>query len=62
LHTLAHPEAWGTDELHVEIETYTWNLLPGSARGSGDLIDGLEREYRHVLSLLASAGWIVEKL
>ena len=62
LHTLAHPESWGTDELHVEIETYTWNLLPGNARGSGDLVDGLEREYRHVLSLLASAGWIVEKL
>ena len=25
---LAHPKSWGTDELHVEIETYTWEVLP----------------------------------
>ncbi len=54
---LADPERWGTDELHVEIETYTWDVLPGEARGDGGLIDGLEREYAHVLDVLSSAGW-----
>ncbi len=54
---LADPSAWPTDELHVEIETYTWDVLPGAVRGEGDLIDGLEREYAHVLSRLAAAGW-----
>ena len=54
---LAHPELWGTDELHVEIETYTWDVLPREARGPGELVDGLEREYRHVIERLAAAGW-----
>ncbi len=54
---LADPSRWGTDELHVEIETYTWDLLPGSARGAGELVDGLEREYHHVLARLTAAGW-----
>jgi hypothetical protein len=54
---LADPERWGSDELHLEIETYTWDVLPGEARGAGSLIDGLEREYRHVESRLAAAGW-----
>ncbi len=54
---VAAPERWGTHELHVEIETYTWDILPREARGSGDLVDGLEREYRHVLTRLAEAGW-----
>lgn len=57
-HTLARPAHWGTDELHVEIETYTWDVLPGEARGDGELVDGLEREYRHVLARLAQAGWV----
>ncbi|MFT5287206.1 MAG: sugar phosphate isomerase/epimerase [Planctomycetota bacterium] len=48
---------WGTDELHVEIETYTWNLLAKETRGEGELIDGLQREYEHVLARLARAGW-----
>jgi len=51
---LADP-AWS--ELHLEIETYTWDVLPGEARGAGALVDGLEREYRHVMALLESAGW-----
>jgi hypothetical protein len=47
--------AWS--ELHLEIETYTWDVLPGEARGAGALVDGLEREYRHVMALLEDAGW-----
>jgi len=50
---LASPEVWGTTELHVEIETYTWTL--GGA--PPDLVDGIEAEYRHVIGLLAKAGW-----
>ncbi len=57
LATLDQPDRWGSEELHVEIETYTWDVLPTPARGPGDLVDGLEREYRHVLDLLAGAGW-----
>lgn len=48
---------WGTEELHVEIETYTWDLLAKETRGEGQLIDGLQREYEHVLARLARAGW-----
>jgi len=54
---LADPDRWGTDELHLEIETYTWDVLPGEARGAGTLVDGLEREYAHVEARLAAAGW-----
>ncbi len=54
---LAHPERWGTDELQIEIETYTWSVLPDSARGPGTLIDGLLREYDHVLERLAAGGF-----
>lgn len=56
-HLLAAPRRWGLDELHVEIETYTWNILPDEAKGRGDLVDGLEREYRHVIGRLSAAGW-----
>jgi hypothetical protein len=44
---------------HLEIETYTWDVLPDAERraGSGsDLVDSLEREYRHVLSVLERSG------
>ena len=54
---LARPARWGSDELHVEIETYTWDLLPGAARGPGSLVEGLEREYRHVIGRLEARGW-----
>ncbi|HEV8114469.1 MAG TPA: metabolite traffic protein EboE [Planctomycetota bacterium] len=54
---LAHPELWGVAELHLEIETYTWDVLPGPARGTGELADGLEREYLHVIARLEAAGW-----
>ena len=54
---LSQPERWGAAELQVELETYTWDILPGAARGAGALVDGLEREYAHVLRVLAEAGW-----
>jgi hypothetical protein len=53
-------ESWRPPELHVEIETYTWDILPGSARGQGSLVDGLEREYAHVIGELERAGWLRE--
>jgi hypothetical protein len=59
-HALGSPERWGTDELHVEIETYTWDVLPRAARGAGELVDGLEREYRHVVGVLETNGWRAE--
>ncbi|MEE8467759.1 MAG: metabolite traffic protein EboE, partial [Planctomycetota bacterium] len=33
---LADPVTWS--ELHLEIETYTWDVLPGEARGAGALV------------------------
>jgi hypothetical protein len=54
---LADPGRWGTPDLHLEIETYTWDVLPAAARGPGDVVDGLEREYAHVIARLARAGW-----
>jgi sugar phosphate isomerase/epimerase len=54
---LAAPGRWRSPELHVEIETYTWDVLPGSARGPGSLVEGLEREYRHVIGRLEARGW-----
>ncbi|MDF1836234.1 MAG: metabolite traffic protein EboE [Planctomycetota bacterium] len=56
LDLLEDPSAWNTTELHVEIETYTWNILPGSSPGG--LVPGLVAEYRHVLDLLADRGWV----
>jgi len=43
----------GTDCL--EIETYTWDVLPEAARASG-LLDSLEAEYRSVLRDFAAPG------
>lgn len=54
---LDRPEDWGASELQVEIETYTWDVLPGWVRGEESLVAGLEREYRHVLAELAAEGW-----
>jgi sugar phosphate isomerase/epimerase len=54
---LAAPERWGTRELHVEVETYTWSLFTSAQTGAATLVDGLERELRHVLARLARAGW-----
>lgn len=36
---------------HLEVETYTWEVLPGA--GSGDLVDGLTRELLATDELLA---------
>lgn len=44
-------------ELAVEIETYTWEVLPDFVRSPARLVDGLEREYRHVFGVLERAGW-----
>jgi sugar phosphate isomerase/epimerase len=53
---LADPATWGgLDQLHLEIETYTWSLLEGAAPS---LLDGLAAEYEHVLARLSAAGWI----
>ena len=54
---LSDPERWGVGDLHVEIETYTWDVLPSPARGAGDLVDGLEREYHAAIAVLEGAGW-----
>jgi sugar phosphate isomerase/epimerase len=54
---LRTPARWRKSELHVEIETYTWDVLPREARGAGELVDGLEREYRHVIGVLEREGW-----
>lgn len=39
---------------HLEVETYTWNVLPAEACGAGamSIVDGIERELRWVLERL----------
>jgi sugar phosphate isomerase/epimerase len=54
---LSAPERWGSRELHVEVETYTWNLFDPSQTGAAGVLEGLARELTHVLGLLRSAGW-----
>jgi hypothetical protein len=54
---LADPSAWGSRELQLELETYTWSVLGPRAPTPAELVDGLEREYRHLLDLLARRGW-----
>ncbi|MEZ6017883.1 MAG: metabolite traffic protein EboE [Planctomycetota bacterium] len=51
---LAH---WHANELHLEIETYTWSVLPGGARTGDERVAGIAREYEHVIGLLEHAGW-----
>ncbi|MBL8862226.1 MAG: hypothetical protein JNK02_09455 [Planctomycetes bacterium] len=51
------PAGWSTPELHVEIETYTWEALPGWVRGTDPLVEGIERELRRVLAVLERQGW-----
>jgi len=50
------------EDLHLEIETYTWSALGGTLGAAlggadGDLVAGLEREYRALLPILESHGW-----
>ena len=40
---------------HLEIETYTWNVMPEALR-PGDIDDAIAREFQWVLELLAPAG------
>lgn len=54
---LGESAAWSGGELAVEIETYTWEVLPDFVRSPARLVDGLEREYRHVFGVLERAGW-----
>ena len=54
---LSNPDTWGLDELHLEVETYTFDVLPRDVRGPGDLVDAMERETHHALAGLAAAGW-----
>jgi len=54
---LRAPERWRSRELHVEIETYTWNLFACARSRPDELVAGLEREWRHLLALLRAAGW-----
>jgi hypothetical protein len=51
---------WRSDPFsrHLEIETYTWSVLPGKLKR--DLVDSIEREYRWVLPRLMSAPPIPE--
>jgi sugar phosphate isomerase/epimerase len=44
----------GSVTSHLEIETYTWDVLPGALKI--DLLDSIEREYRWVLRTLAAHG------
>jgi hypothetical protein len=39
---------------HLEVETYTWEVLPGAE--SIDLVEGLTREMRATRELLAAIG------
>ncbi|HEU0031978.1 MAG TPA: metabolite traffic protein EboE [Kofleriaceae bacterium] len=43
---------------HLEVETYTWSVLPAADRASGDaaLVDGIARELRWTLDVLAQLG------
>ncbi|MEO0663343.1 MAG: hypothetical protein AAFZ87_17545, partial [Planctomycetota bacterium] len=52
---LARRDTWLDDELHVELETYTWGVLEGAE--DRDLVDELEAEYGHVVSALGRAGF-----
>ncbi|MCH2103190.1 MAG: metabolite traffic protein EboE [Planctomycetes bacterium] len=54
---LSQPSMWSHEELHLEIETYTWSVLPEASGASEGLTDALAREYAHVMGLLGGAGW-----
>lgn len=52
---------WPSEELHVEIETYTWSILrteaPVPTPGPAEIVQGLEKEYAHVVAQLDAEGW-----
>jgi sugar phosphate isomerase/epimerase len=43
---------------HLEVETYTWSVLPGTERAAtdDDLVDGIARELRWTIEELAALG------
>jgi len=43
---------------HLEVETYTWSVLPAAERAEGDaaLVDGIARELAWTLEQLAALG------
>ncbi len=51
---LASPERWPGGELHLEVETYTWDVLPGRP---ASLAERLAAELERVLAACAAAGW-----
>lgn len=57
---LTAPARWPGEELHLEIETYTWEILPRAARAPGELVEGLRAEYEEALTGLRLAGWTRE--
>ncbi len=52
---------WPSNELHVEIETYTWSILetesPKAAPAPDEIVLGLQKEYAHVVDQLHASGW-----
>lgn len=54
---LADPSLWGLADLHVELETYTWGVLPLPPASPADLAERLAGEYQHALARLGAAGW-----
>lgn len=54
---LADPDRWGTRDLHVEVETYTFDVLPPAWR-EGGLAASLARELEWTHARLAVAGWV----
>lgn len=55
---LQSPERWGSSELHVEVETYTWELCSGAWGGAATRVEALLCEWRAVEALLGAAGWL----
>lgn len=54
---LAAPGRWGSAELHVEVETYTWELCAEAWGGAATRVEALAGEWGAVEAELASAGW-----
>jgi sugar phosphate isomerase/epimerase len=55
---LDDPSLWGTRDLHVEVETYTFDVLPAELRAGG-LAAGLARELEWTRARLEEHGWRV---
>jgi len=53
---LDDPSLWGTRDLHVEVETYTFDVLPPELRAGG-LAAGLARELEWTRARIEEHGW-----